>query len=150
MKYSIALQLDKGWKIETETFIDESGVEIAHASAVLRTGREGDQALIDVYLGDMPDGDTAEDQAFANYVETVGFGEEDPEDFNPIEKITFNGKNGYAFDAVCEDDAPMRFISQEVKKGLLAIMTVVALNEELLEKSFRQLERGLRIHKAEE
>ncbi|MCF0167535.1 MAG: hypothetical protein HUJ93_02660 [Bacteroidales bacterium] len=146
MDYSISLRLPEGWLVESETYIDESGAEVAHTCATI-PGKTGQDALIDIYFGEMPEDDTAEDQAFVNYMETVGFSDDDPEDFNPVERIKFNGKNAFCFDAICEGNAPMKFISQEVKKGMLAIIVVVALNDNLLNESMDLCERGFRVRK---
>ncbi|MBQ0078073.1 MAG: hypothetical protein KBS55_05540 [Bacteroidales bacterium] len=144
MAYQINLTLPAGWKSEQDTFLDESGVEISHAEATL-SGKGRDDARIDIYVGDMPEGETAEDQAFANYADTVGFDETDPEDFCPIEKLKFNNRNACAFEALCEDDSPMRFISCEIRKGVLAIIVFAAKDDDLLNEVHSLLEKGFRV-----
>lgn len=146
MAYDILFPLPKGWTSETESYMDESGVEVTHFEAHL-PGRSKDRedAMMDIYVGDMPEDETAEDQAFANYAETVGFDESDPEDFNPITKIKFNGKNAWNFEALCEDDSPMRFISQEVRAGVLAIIVVAAATEKALDDVQSLVERNFRV-----
>lgn len=146
MSYDIQLRLPHQWISETETFLDESGYEVTHFEATLNSKNPKESPMfIDVYAGDMPEGETAEDQAFANYAETVGFSEDDPEDFNPIEKIKFNGKSAWGFAALCEDDSPMRFLTQEVRKGLLAVIVFGAGNEARLNNLQDLVERNLRI-----
>jgi len=143
MAYDISLSLPKEWISFSENFDDESGFEISHLEAQL-TGKDSSQeSLIDVYVGDLPDGETAEDQAFANYAETVGFDDED--ETAPIVKFTFNNKNAWGFDALTEDESPMKFISQEVRKGVLAIIIVCGKDEETLKNALLLAERGLRI-----
>ena len=140
------MNLPACWTCEQDTYLDESGYEIAHLEAHLRNDRkQKDEAIIDIYVGDIPEGETAEDQALANYAETVGFYDDDPEDFNPIEKFKFNGKNAYGFSALCEDDSPMRFIAQEVRKGILAIIVFSASDEQSVEETRALIERSFRV-----
>lgn len=145
-KYSVQLDLPAPWQKRSDSFVDESGVEVFHIEAHLANkAAKRDDGMVDLYVGDMPEDSSAEEQAFTNYVDTVGFDEDDPEDFNPIEKFDFNGKKAYGFDALCEDESPMRFISQEVKKGVLAIMCIAAINDEELDKVQALVERSLRV-----
>lgn len=140
------MNLPACWTCEQDTYLDESGYEIAHLEAHLRNDRkQKDEAIIDIYVGDIPEGETAEDQALANYAETVGFYDDDPEDFNPIEKFKFNGKNAYGFSALCEDESPMRFIAQEVRKGILAIFVFSASDEQSVEETRALIERSFRV-----
>ena len=139
MAYEINLKLNDDWKTNLETYTDEVG-ETTHLEAHL-PGAEGevDQILIDIYVGDLPDGETAEDQAFANYAEVIGFDEEDEE--SPIVKFKFNGKNAYGFEAETEDNYPMRFFTQEVRKGVLLVVAYYVKSEDLLLSTFELLER---------
>lgn len=146
MAYNIQLNLPQGWHTECETYNEEGGFIITHLNGYLPNDlAKRDDASVDVYVGDMPEGETAEDQAFANYAEVVGFDENDPEDFNPIYKLKFNNKNAWAFDAICEDDSPMRLISQEVRQGVLAIIIFAATDDRALEELQATLERNLRV-----
>lgn len=146
MAYDIQLKLSGAWISECDSFMDESGAEVTHFTANLPGKDESHPAgFVDIYVGDMPEGETAEDQAFANYAETVGFSEDDPEDFNPIFKVKFNGRNAWGFDALCEDDMPMRFLSQEVRSKVLAIIVFGAADESALGSLHQQVERGLRV-----
>lgn len=144
MAYDVHIPLPDGWTVEQDSYEDESGVEITHIEAHLRNDKaDSDKALVDIYVGEMPEGETAEDQAFANYAEVVGFDEDDEE--CPVVKSKFNGKNAWGFDALCEDDSPMRFLSQEVRKGVLAIIVMAAENEKTLGSTQELVERSLRI-----
>lgn len=146
MAYDIQMNLPTCWTCEQDTYLDESGYEIAHLEAHLRNDRkQKDEAIIDIYVGDIPEGETAEDQALANYAETVGFYDDDPEDFNPIEKFKFNGKSAYGFSALCEDESPMRFIAQEIRKGILAIIVFSASDEQSVEETRTLIERSFRV-----
>lgn len=128
--------------------MDESGAEVTHFEAHLCTeGKAREDAMIDIYVGNMPDGETAEDQAFANYAETIGFDDSDPEDYNPIVKVKFNGKNAWGFEAFCEDDSPMRFLSQEVRSGILAIIVFAGKDDSTLTSVQTLIERNFRVAK---
>ena len=93
----------------------------------------------------MPDDTTAADQALANYADMVGFDEEDPDDFDPIIEWPFNGKKAYGFEALAEDDSPMRMMSIELKKNILVILVVLAKDDETLRQAVKLAERGLRL-----
>ena len=146
MAYEINLNLTDGWVTSLETEEDESGAEITHLEARLSDDSgDVDRIMIDVYVGDMPEGETAEDQAFANYAEAVGFDEEDDRDGSPLQKFKFNGKNAYGFDAETEEGCPMRFFAQEIRKGTLLIVAFFVCSEDLLLPTFELIERNLRI-----
>ena len=140
MAYDIQCKLPGEWISEVETYEDESGSVITHLAASCPDGR-----FAEVYAGPMPEGETPEDQAFANYAETVGFSEDDPEDYNPIAKFKFNGKSAWGFDALCDDGSSMRFLSQEVRRGLLAIIVFGAADDSAVESLQSLLERTLRV-----
>lgn len=146
MAYKISLPLPQGWSSEHETYMDPSGAEVSHMEAYLSNEKAGtDIALIDIYVGPMPDDTTAADQALANYVDIVGFDDDDPEDYDPIIEWPFNGKKAYGFEAYCEDDSPMRVMSVEVKKGVLCIMNIVAKDDDKLIETVQMVEHKLRI-----
>lgn len=146
MAYDIQLNLPAGWQKESDTYQDESGAMVTHLEAHLYNEKAGrDYGVIDIYVGDMPEDTTAEDQALSNYADIVGFDDDDPEDFNPIAAFKFNGKNAYGFEALCEGDSPMMFISQEPRKGALAIMCVAALDDDMLKDTLQLVERNLRV-----
>ena len=146
MAYEILMHLPQGWQVESDVYTDESGAEITHLEAHLtEEGKDRDNGMIDIYVGDTPEDTTAEDQALSNYADIVGFDEDDPEDFNPIARIKFNGRNAYGFDALCEDDSPMMFLATEVRKGVLAIICAAAPDDEALQQIMTLVERNLRI-----
>ena len=131
MAYDIQLRLPEGWQQEMETYEDESGSEIVHLEAHLyNEARKQDEGYIDIYVGPLPEDTTAEDQALSNYADIVGFDDDDPEDFNPIATIKFNGKKAYGFEALAEDDSPMRMMSIELKKNILVILVVLAKDDD--------------------
>ncbi|MCQ2167872.1 MAG: hypothetical protein MJY69_04295 [Bacteroidales bacterium] len=145
MKYDIKLRMPENWVTEREEYLDESGVEISHLeSRIPASDSSSETALIDIYVGEMPEGETVEDQAFANYAETVGF--DDDENIEPpIFKSKFNGKNAWGFIGETEDGYPIKFLAQETKKGILAIIIAFAENETLLNNIFETIEKNLRI-----
>ena len=144
MAYEINLKLTDDWKTNLEIYNEEYGGETTHLEAHL-PGAPGevDQIMIDIYVGELPEGETAEDQAFANYASVIGFDDEDEE--SPIVKYKFNGKNAYGFEAETEDNCPMRFFAQEVRKGVLLVVAYCVKSEDLLPSTFELLERNLRI-----
>ena len=146
MAYDISLKLPKEWVSELDSYIDESGVEITHLSCHLPNDKlQTDEALIDVYAGPLPEDTTAADQALSNYADTVGFDEDDPEDFDPIIEWPFNGKKAYGFEAIAEDDSPMRMMCIEFKKGVLVILCILGKDDDTLVQAVQLAERGLRL-----
>lgn len=138
MRADIIFKLPDGWNVENDVYTDESGTEICHSEAY---GRDGE--FVEIHAGPMPEGETAEDQAFANYAESVGFDDDDDE--APIVKFRFNGKNAWGFEALCDDDKPLRLICQEVKRGLLAVIIIGAGDDEGLERVSDMVEKGMRV-----
>lgn len=139
MKTDIQIALPDGWKINRDNYTDDSGETISHIEASLTD----DSAFFEVHAGPMPEGETAEDQAFANYAESVGF--DDDDEGSPIVKFKWNGKNAWGFEALSEDDKPLRLISQEVRSGVLAIIIIGANEDTQLEKVSELVETRLRI-----
>lgn len=140
MKYEIRLRLGQEWTSSCGLLNDGSGEETYHIEAT-----RADGSFIDISFGNMPDGETAQDQAFANFVDSVGFSDEDPEGYNPIACIKFNGKNAWGFDAYCENDAPMRLLAQEVKSGMLAVIVFSAPDRDSLVDLHLLIEHNLRV-----
>lgn len=140
MQYKIDIRLADEWTVRMGTVTDEFGAVTEHLEA-----SRSDGSFIDISLGEMPEGETAQDQAFANYIETVGFSDDDPEDFNPIVKLRFNGRNAWGFDAYQENDFPMRLISQEVRSGALAIIVFSAPDRDALVELHLLIERTFRV-----
>jgi len=146
MAYDIQLRLPEGWQQEMETYEDESGSEIVHLEAHLyNEARKQDEGYIDIYVGPLPEDTTAEDQALSNYADIVGFDDDDPEDFNPIATIKFNGKKAYGFDAWFEDERPMMFLSQEVRSGILALIMAAGSDDAHLKETLSLIERNFRV-----
>ncbi|MCQ2118472.1 MAG: hypothetical protein MJY84_00955 [Bacteroidales bacterium] len=144
MTYDIQLNLPAQWQKEQSTYIDESEFEITHVEAHLLHGKE-EEAMVDIYVGEMPEDTNAEDQAYSNYVDMVGFSDDDPDDYEPIFKVKFNSKPAYGFNALCENDAPMLLLTQEVRQGVLLVMCIAATDEIKLEETVALVERTLRI-----
>lgn len=140
LKIDISFKAPEGWTVEEDVYTDESGMEISHIEAVCAA----DGSFVEVHAGPMPEGETAEDQAFANYAESVGFDDDSEE--SPIVKFKFNGKNAWGFDALCEDDKPLRLICQEARSGILAIIILGASDDEKLEELTSTVENRLRIN----
>lgn len=138
---SLELKMPSGWKCRTESYPGPFGGKEFHAEAVMEAG----QAEIDVSVGAMPEDSSAPDQALTNYVDMVGFDETDAEDYNPIEIWEFNNRKAYGFQVWTEEDHPLRVMCIEMKKDALAVITVEAKSDEMLENAVSSLQRGLRL-----
>lgn len=144
MNRDIRLLMPEGWHIETEQYLDEMQEEITHIEAHLFDGKGNDMGLADITAGDMPEDETAYDQAFANYADMVGFSSDD-EGQDPISSFSFNGRKAYGFEAEDESGAYVFFLAQEPKKGLLTIVVTMGPDRETALEYQRLVERGLRI-----
>ena len=144
-KYCLQCNLGDGWSTASGMEKDELGNESLHIEASACDG-----SFVDISFGVMPDGDTARDQAFACYVDMVGFSSDDPEGFDPLAKIKFNGRPAWGFDAYCEDDTPMRLLAQEMRTGSLAVIVFGAPDRDRLVALHLKLERSLRIHASQD
>jgi hypothetical protein len=147
MAYKISLPLPPVWHSKIETLEEAEGEKILHLEAHLPNNEEEkDDAIIDVYVGDMPEGTTAQDEALANYADMVGF-EEDDEDEDPITEWPFNKKKAYGFEAYCEDDSPIRVMCVEIRPKVLCIINTVACTDEKLVEIVQYVERKLKVDK---
>ena len=145
MAYRFTLELPQGWEKEVTHEKDPEGGELTHFECHLSDdAARTDLAQIEIFAGRMPSDTTASDEALANYADIVGFDEEDPEDFDPIVEWPFAGKKAYGFEALCEDDSPMRLMCIEIKKGILCIMSICAQSDEKLVEVIELVERNLR------
>ena len=148
MIYNTELKLDSSWTVESEIIQDEQGADITQISAGhVIDEDEHEDCHVEISVGPLPEEITAEDEAFANYVELVGFTDDDEE--NPISKEKFNNKTAYVFETEQEDGSIMRVICTEARKGCLALITLYAIDDEMLNYAHRATEKGLRISAAE-
>ena len=144
-EYNITLDLSGGWEKEESTYTEFDGTEVTHIECHLPDDEaQKDLAVVDIYSGKMPSDTTAADEALANYADIVGFDDSDPEDFDPITEWPFAGKKAYGFEALCEDESPMRLMCVELKKGLLCIMSICAETDEKLIETIELVEKKLR------
>ena len=148
MAYNTQLKLDNNWHVETEEYVDDLGADITELSVShFIDDEKHEDCHAEISVGPLPEEITAEDEAFANYVDLVGFSDDEQE--NPIRKEKFNNKSAFLFDAENEDGSLMRVICYEARKECLAVVTVYAINEEILEKAVSTIEKGLRISLSE-
>lgn len=144
MKIDLILPLPQGWTSEIEVQEEEDGVEVTHFEAHLPDdAQQTDKAFIDLYVGEMPEDTTPQDQALANYADIVGWDEDEDED--PIVEWPFNGRKAYGFEAYCEDDSPMRIMCFEPKGGLLVVACFIARSDEGLVDLVTMVEKALRV-----
>lgn len=146
MAYRITFPLPDGWKSRVETLPEMDGMEISHLEAYLPNDvRQSDDAEIDICVGPMPEDTTAQDEALANYADVVGWDDDDPEDFDPLTEWPFQHRKAYGFEALCEDDSPMRVMCVEIRKGVLVVMTLVGKDDDELTGVIQYVESHLRI-----
>jgi len=145
MAYKLSIKLPEGWQQETNVATEEDGTEITHLEAHLSDDKaEKDIALIDICLGPMPEDTTAADEAYANYLDMVGFAD-DEEDFDPLIEWPFQKKKAYGFEAFCDDDSPLRVMCVEIKSKVLAIITCIGKDDEALIEAITLVDRNLRV-----
>ena len=145
MAYTFTLELPEGWEKEVSHENDPEGKPLTHFECHLPDdAAQTDIAEIDIYAGSMPSDTTAADEALANSADTVGFDDDDPEDFDPITEWPFAGKKAYGFEALCEDDSPMRLMCVELKAGYLVLITICAKDDDKLVEVIQLVERNLR------
>jgi len=137
MKYKPELRLPDGWTVKSNIEKDELGNDAVHIEA------QSERGMIELVCGDLPEGDTAEDEAFANYAEMVGF--EGDEDMEVIQCFNFNCRKAYGFSVYDEDDRPMNVFCQEPKKGVCALFVVTAASEECLDDIMSEAEKAFRL-----
>ncbi len=134
------LRLPQDWKQGSENITGPFGTSERHVWAVSPDGK----VEFDVSEGEMPQDSTAPDQALTNYVEMVGFDDDDPEDYNPILQWNFNNRKAYGFQVYCEDESQIRVMCQEHHRGRLAVISIQAPSASELEQAFLLLEKSLR------
>lgn len=145
MAYKLSIKLPEGWQQETDVATEEDGTEITHLEAHLPDDKaEKDIALIDICLGPMPEDTTAADEAYANYIDMIGFDDEE-EDFDPLIEWPFQKKKAYGFEAFCDDDSPLRVMCVEIKSKLLAIITCIGKDDEALVNAITLVDKFLRV-----
>lgn len=146
MPYKIQLPLPQGWISSSDIQKDEDGSVITHLECQLPDDKKQTMiAMADIYVGPMPEDSSAADQAYANYVDMIGFDEDDPEDMDPITEWPFNGRKAYGFEGLSEDDSPIRVMAIEIKKGVLCIMSIMACDDDKLVGTVRLIESKLRV-----
>lgn len=144
MVYDITLPLPAGWTGEEERYDEEFGGIITHLSCEKQEHEGKGTWLIDVYVGDMPSDTTAEDEAYANYAEIIGWDDDDDEE-NPIAEWKFQKRTAYGFSGECEDSSIMVLMCVEIKKGVLVILCVIAPDDDNAAKLASYVEEKLRV-----
>lgn len=144
MKYDITLPLPAGWTSELDCYEELDGSMITHLECNLPVGNEDFEAFLDIYVGAMPADTTAEDQAYANFAEIIGWSDEDEEE-SPIVEWRFKGKRSFGFSGECEDGSIMLVITTEILKGALLLCTVIAKTDDDVAKWVQYLDQNLKI-----
>ena len=145
MTYDISLPLSPEWIREEERYEEVENAMITHLECHLPSAQEGKyDAFFDLYVGDLPSDTTAEDEAYANYAEIIGWDEEDEEE-DPIAEWTFKNRKAYGFSGECEDGSIMLLMCMEIVKGGLLICTVIAPDDEAVGKWSKYLEENIKV-----
>lgn len=137
----VKIVMPEGWSVRRETVPGMGGSQEILIEAVSADGSQS----VDITVGEMPAENTAADQAMTNFLDMVGFDEDDAENYNPIEVWSFNNRKAYGFDAWLEDETPIRVMCIEPKRGILCVLNVNAPDMDCLESLLADLERRLRI-----
>jgi len=142
MKYNPSLLLPQGWEVNSYTDQDELGNDLSCIEATSSQGQ------ISILVGELPEGETAEDEAFANYVEMIGFDQEDEGEDTAeevIQSFMFNSRKAYGFSAFDEDDNVMSVFCQEARKGICVLFVVTSNNDSDINSLMSLVEKGFRL-----
>ena len=145
MTYNISLPLSPAWVSEQDCYDEVDGAVITHMECHLPKGDgKADEAVLDLYVGDLPSDTTAEDEAYANYAEIIGWDDEDDEE-SPIAEWRFQKKKAFGFTGECEDGSIMLLMCVEILKGGLLICSVIAANDDEVSKWAKFIEDNLKV-----
>lgn len=145
MTYDISLPLSPEWIKEEDRYEEVDNAMITHLECQLPSAKEGKyEAVLDLYVGDLPSDTTAEDEAYANYAEIIGWDEEDEQE-DPIAEWKFQNRKAYGFTGECEDGSVMLLMCVEIVKGGLLICSVVAKDDDDVSKWASYLETHLKV-----
>lgn len=143
--YDILLPLTPEWINEEDRYEEVDGAFITHLECHLPSGDgKSDSAVLDIYVGDMPADTTAEDEAYANYADIIGWDDEDDEE-SPISEWRFKNKKAFGFSGECEDGSIMLLMCVEILKGALLIASIIAPDDEVVGKWAKYIEEKLTV-----
>lgn len=143
--YDILLPLTPEWINEEDRYEEVDGAFITHLECHLPSGDgKSDSAVLDIYVGDMPADTTAEDEAYANYADIIGWDDEDDEE-SPISEWRFKNKKAFGFSGECEDGSIMLLMCVEILKGALLIASIIAPDDDAVGKWAKYIEEKLTV-----
>ncbi len=143
--YDILLPLTPEWINEEDRYEEVDGAFITHLECHLPSGDgKSDSSVLDIYVGDMPADTTAEDEAYANYADIIGWDDEDDEE-SPISEWRFKNKKAFGFSGECEDGSIMLLMCAEILKGALLIASIIAPDDEAVGKWAKYIEEKLTV-----
>ena len=143
--YDILLPLTPEWINEEDRYEEVDGAFITHLECHLPSGDgKSDSAVLDIYVGDMPADTTAEDEAYANYADIIGWDDEDDEE-SPISEWRFKNKKAFGFSGECEDGSIMLLMCAEILKGALLIASIIAPDDDAVGKWAKYIEEKLTV-----
>lgn len=142
-KDTIILPLDASWRQETKVYKDE-GYSVTHLNAYLPDKvSKGDRGVIDVYVGLMPEGSSAQNEVLVSYSEVIGFTEED-KDETPIACLFFQGREAFGYEFLSEDGFLNRLLACEISGGRL-LMVTIAVPEDDMDAVYAHVESSLEV-----
>ena len=144
MTYNLNIPLPEGWTSEIDQYEEVENAVITHLQCHLPDGKGEDEVLIECYIGDMPSDTTAEDEAYANYADIIGW-DDDDDDECPIAEWKFQNRRAYGFSGLCENGFPMLFMCTEIRKDVLLIVCVIAPDDDQLSEWSKYVEYHLRV-----
>lgn len=146
MEYNLTFPLPEGWISEEERYEEVEGATITHISCHHPDSQGNADVAIELYIGDMPEDTSAEDEAFANYADMVGWSDDD-DDECPIACWQFQNRKAFGFSGESEEGMLMLFMSCEIRKGALLIVCTMAKDEAALSEWSKYVEMKLRLKK---
>ncbi len=142
---NVTFPLPEGWHADKSKLVDND-IELTHLEAYLPDDKkQADSILVDIYAGAMPEGSSAEKEAYNSFLEVVGFDDEEDEEQDPLTIWPFQGKDAYGYEGICDDDSIMRVMCVEMLPGILVLMNIVALDEDQFEKAVTYVEANLSV-----
>ena len=93
----------------------------------------------------MPRRKTAPRSPISRRISPTTFDENDGPDFDPLIEWPFQKKKAYGFEALCDDESPLRVMCVEIKQKLLAVITVIGKDDETLVEAITLVDKFLRV-----
>jgi len=135
MSHKINFPLPAGWNIEEGT-INEDGTDVITLYATKGT------SSIELYVGDMPEGSDAYQEAMFSYAEAFNAKEGDE---IPLGELPFLGETATYYDAEDDSGNPMIVLCVEPTKGTLVLSILGDKNDEALDDLMAFVDENLTV-----